>query len=156
MIDPLLGDPEQGHLFRFWWASRGSYKMVGDPTAYDEPHFSGNARTVEVRAWNLADAIEQLHGLPLGTWFDAEPYTVLLPGEPGHDAAIEAWDGTNHMVTWRDHDGLNWLPEGRRSRRPEDWANIVEAALRQRWELRVVPPEPIKPYPGQEDDGDTD
>lgn len=62
---------------------------------------------------------------------------IELPPEPSHDRLIEArTPGGGMLVLWRDHDGLLWRPiAGSRNRRPEDWANIVEGALRLRWEL---------------------
>jgi hypothetical protein len=65
---------------------------------------------------------------------------VRLPEEPGHDKVIEARDPLAgiRIVAWRCHDGLNWSPfVGRRNQRPEDWANIVEFALRARLELFI-------------------
>lgn len=83
---------------------------------------------------------------------------VVLPQDPPHGGSvIEARNDQGGMVVaWRDYDGLRWTAfAGNRSRRPEDWANIVEFALRGRLQLFLAV-EDIRPYRGQEDDGDTD
>lgn len=63
-----------------------------------------------------------------------------LPPEPAHDKVIEARGAEGGMITaWKDADGRDWKAfAGTRNRLlAEDWANIVEAALRHRWRLYV-------------------
>jgi hypothetical protein len=83
-------------------------------------------------------------GQPL---IEAPPYVyaideeVQLPREPQHDGkvVIEAMHRDGGMaVVWRHASGDLWSAfGGRRNRRPEDWANIVEAAIRYRWRLVI-------------------
>jgi hypothetical protein len=61
---------------------------------------------------------------------------VVMPPEPDHSLVLEAIGGLGAIV-WRDHDGLSWMPHGRRAARPEDWANIVEYCIRYRVTLFV-------------------
>jgi hypothetical protein len=75
---------------------------------------------------------------------------IALPSEPQRDVVIEALHPEGGMaVAWRDADGLRWVSfAGTRNRRPEDWANIVEAAIRFGWTL-VVREQGPEPTPGQ-------
>lgn len=68
-----------------------------------------------------------------------EPVAIALPAEPPHTMVIEALNDDGDMeVAWRSANGRDWVPfAGPRSRRVEDWANIVEAALRNRWTLQA-------------------
>lgn len=81
-----------------------------------------------------------------------EPIPITLPPEPPHTLLIEALGEGLVEVTWQSADGMRWIPTtGRRVRRPEDWANIVEAALRNRWAIQVRKPwVEVKPVSLQE------
>jgi hypothetical protein len=67
------------------------------------------------------------------------PEPIGLPAEPSHDMVIEALNNTGGMeVAWRTADGRRWVSfAGKRNRQIEDWANIVEAAIRNRWTLQA-------------------
>lgn len=56
--------PDEGHTFRISYESRGSYSVVGDEHHTDAPDFDGIVHTVEVRAWNLRDALKKAADLP--------------------------------------------------------------------------------------------
>lgn len=65
MHDHLMIEPaDEGHTFRISFESRGSYKVVGDEHHHDAPDFDGGVHTVEVRAWNLRDALVKASELP--------------------------------------------------------------------------------------------
>lgn len=75
---------------------------------------------------------------------------ISLPREPQRTVVIEALHPDGGMaVAWRDADGLRWVSfAGTRNRQPEDWANIVEAAIRYGWTL-VVREQGPEPTPEQ-------
>lgn len=56
--EPYRDDPEHGHTFRLVVTSRGSYGIVGEEEHTDSEDF-GPPFTVDVRAWNLPDALRQ-------------------------------------------------------------------------------------------------
>lgn len=58
--------PDDGHTFRITMSSRGSYDVVGDPHHSDSPVF-GPETSVDVRAWNLRDALHRAAEMPLAT-----------------------------------------------------------------------------------------
>lgn len=71
-VDQLSASgPEAGHTFRISMSSRGSYSVVGEPGHRDAAEFD-EPRTVEVRAWNLREALLQAIDLPLSAWFPEE------------------------------------------------------------------------------------
>jgi hypothetical protein len=64
-------DPEAGHTFRLTAASRGSYAVSGIPGHTDAewmPEDVAAPFAIEVRAWNLSDALAKAARLPLGAW----------------------------------------------------------------------------------------
>lgn len=65
---PDLG-PESGHTFRVSVESRGSYAVVGVEGHTDADHFEPLPGVVEVRAWNLNDALHRAAQRPLSAWF---------------------------------------------------------------------------------------
>jgi len=74
-------DPEAGHTFRLRATSRGSYAhLTEDGTT--SPHTDAewmpedveDGFRIEVRAWNLRDALKKAASLPLRAWKE--------PGEP--------------------------------------------------------------------------
>lgn len=67
---PNLG-PESGHTFRISVDSRGSYAVVGVEGHTDSEDFMGPPMTVEVRAWNLPDAVRRAANLPVSVWFES-------------------------------------------------------------------------------------
>lgn len=62
-VEPEEG-PDDGHTFRITFTSRGSYKVVGDEHHHDAPDFDEFAHSVDVRAWNLRDALHKAADLP--------------------------------------------------------------------------------------------
>lgn len=85
-------------------------------------------------------------------WLDDHEYQkplgalIMLPPPPPADHYIEARDGQGGapLITWENAPvriaTQEWKPiSGPRAPRPEDWANIVEAAIRHGWELRHRP-----------------
>lgn len=67
-----LPEADHGHTWRITFSSRGSYTVTGDEHHTDAPHFDEPSRTVEVRAWNLRDALAKASVLPLEAWFPEE------------------------------------------------------------------------------------
>lgn len=65
---PDLG-PDSGHTFRVSVESRGSYAVVGVEGHHDADDFMGPVMTVEVRAWNLPDALRRACNYPLPSWW---------------------------------------------------------------------------------------
>jgi hypothetical protein len=65
-------EADRGHTFRITFSSRGSYTVTGDEHHTDAPHFDEPSRTVEVRAWNLREALAKAACLPLSDWFDED------------------------------------------------------------------------------------
>jgi hypothetical protein len=70
--DPSRVPADGGHTFRLNVECRGSSAVVGDEHHHDESGFSMLPSSVEVRAWNLADALKRASGLPLSAWFPEE------------------------------------------------------------------------------------
>lgn len=69
-------DPEQGHTFRIEVTSRGSYGVVGEEGHTDAEEFMGGPMTIDIRAWNLPDALRQAAAVFPAIWhLDAEPAT---------------------------------------------------------------------------------
>lgn len=68
---PDLG-PESGHTFRVSVISRGSYAVAGIEGHTDAEEFMGPAMTLDVRAWNLPDALRRVSHRPLAAWFAAD------------------------------------------------------------------------------------
>lgn len=64
--------PNDGHTFRITFDSRGSSKVRGEREYTDAPAYSGYERTIEVRAWNLRDALMKAAVMPLDRWFQEE------------------------------------------------------------------------------------
>ena len=60
--------PNDGHRFRISVASAGSYRVIGKPDRHDCDWWS-DPSTVEVRAWNLRDALTKVAALPFSAWF---------------------------------------------------------------------------------------
>jgi len=71
--------PGHGHTFRITASSRGSYKVVGDRDYHDAMDFGPNM-CVEVRAWNLRDALHYAAHLSLDEWDWEDP---AFPDESG-------------------------------------------------------------------------
>lgn len=69
--------PDDGHTFRILFDIRGSYSVVGDAHHTDSTNFDGIYHVVEVRAWNLRDALRKAVDLP----FEALMGTELV-GQP--------------------------------------------------------------------------
>lgn len=63
--------PESGHTFRVSVTCRGSYGVVGVEGHTDEPEFTGPPMTVEVRAWNLSDALRRAQAVPFAVWAES-------------------------------------------------------------------------------------
>lgn len=66
------GGPDDGHTFRLTHSSRGSYAIADVPGHTDSDHW-GPPSTVEVRAWNLRDALLAAARLRLDAWQDEDP-----------------------------------------------------------------------------------
>lgn len=64
--------PEDGHTFRVRVESRGSYAVAGVEGHADAGDFEQLLVVVEVRAWNLRDALSRAAHHPLSTWFPDE------------------------------------------------------------------------------------
>lgn len=84
--------PDDGHTFRITFDSRGSYSVVGDEHHTDAPDFHGVPHVVEVRAWNLRDALRKAANLP----FDVLMGTEATTASPKNVAAtladeLDAW-----------------------------------------------------------------
>lgn len=67
-----MTEADEGHTFRISYESRMSSTVTGDEHHRDAPDFDGIVHTVEVRAWNLRDALKKAADLP---------FNVLM-GEP--------------------------------------------------------------------------
>lgn len=63
--------PEDGHTFRITVSSRGSYGIVGVEGYTDASDF-GPPWTMDVRAWNLRDALRKALEAPFDTWDTGE------------------------------------------------------------------------------------
>jgi hypothetical protein len=64
-------DPEAGHTFRLTATSRGSYGIVGVEGHTDAEWMPSDVEApfrIEVRAWNLRDALKKAASLPLSAW----------------------------------------------------------------------------------------
>jgi hypothetical protein len=81
--------PEDGHTFRISVTSRGSYAVwpEGDPEPgphSDAEEFMGPGFTLDVRAWNLQDAMAKAAQVPLGGWsmvgHEGTPLSEMEPG----------------------------------------------------------------------------
>lgn len=68
---PLQG-PDDGHTFRISVAVRGSSLTVGDEHHRDAGDFEDLETSVEVRAWNLSEALVEASLLSLDHWFPEE------------------------------------------------------------------------------------
>jgi hypothetical protein len=77
-MDSTAQTPDDGHTFEISVAARGSYAVRGEPHV-DCEHF-GDPVTVQVRAWNLRDALLAAAATPLHAW--AWPLTEM-PDEGG-------------------------------------------------------------------------
>lgn len=70
--------PDDGHTFRLVFDIRPSSAVVGEPYS-DGPAFMGPAHVIEVRAWNLHDALVKASGLPfavmMGDLWSHDPLT---------------------------------------------------------------------------------
>lgn len=74
--DPYRDDPEHGHTFRIEITSRGSYGVVGEEGHTDAEEFMGGPMTIDMRAWNLPDALRQAAAVFPAIWhLDAESAT---------------------------------------------------------------------------------
>ena len=60
--------PEDGHTFRVSVTSRGSYGIAGEEGHTDADEFMGPAMTLDVRAWNLPEALRRAAARPLSQW----------------------------------------------------------------------------------------
>lgn len=75
--------PEDGHTFRLAITLRPSSKVVGEKTHHDADGFRPDGlQPIEVRAWNLQDALLKAAELPLSAWFPEEDDE----GDPGAEA----------------------------------------------------------------------
>lgn len=63
----LCQKPEDGHTFRIEAVSRSSYR-VGNGPHTDADWFAEEPFTIEVRAWNLKDALKLAAEQPLYAW----------------------------------------------------------------------------------------
>jgi hypothetical protein len=79
--------PEDGHTFRFTMASRTSANVEGEPKS--DSGWWGDPSRVEVRAWNLRDALAKAQALPLSAWVPADD--VVTP--PEQEFAVRCPDG---------------------------------------------------------------
>jgi hypothetical protein len=61
----------EGHLFRFTVSSRGVGRVVGDPT-WSEANWWSEPWTLEVRAFNLKDALLKAALAGMGAWDTGE------------------------------------------------------------------------------------
>lgn len=86
--------PEFGHTFRFRFDIRPSSKVVGDPECTDAPDFMGPVSEIQVRAWNLRDALRKAADLPFG----------VLMGHIVSDEAMSSVDGCPCGHGWHLHD----------------------------------------------------
>ena len=64
-----LPDGDRGHTWRISIEERGSSKVTGDEHHSDASEFNPLPTSVEVRAWNLSDALAQAAALPFSDWF---------------------------------------------------------------------------------------
>lgn len=97
--DPHRDDPEHGHTFRIEVRSRGSYGVVGVEGHTDSGDF-GPPFTVDVRAWNLPDALRTAAALFPAMWhLDDEPLTG------GSDAESDSAPATNAPSSPRSNGG---------------------------------------------------
>lgn len=78
---PDLG-PESGHTFRVSVECRGSSSVVGVEGHTDAEDFEPLPRAVEVRAWNLTDALSRAANRPLSDWFPDEDPSDNAPSQP--------------------------------------------------------------------------
>lgn len=65
-------EADLGHTWRLTVESRASSAVVGDQHHHDAPEFTPLGRAVEVRAWNLRQALTAAAALPLQVWFDLD------------------------------------------------------------------------------------
>lgn len=66
------GTPDDGHTFRIAVSERASTKVVSEDGHRDAERFTQLHNWVEVRAWDLSEALVRAAGLPLDSWFDEE------------------------------------------------------------------------------------
>lgn len=79
--------PDEGHTFRLVFDIRPSSAVVGEPMS-DGPVFMGPAHSIEVRAWNLRDALRKASGLPFAVQMGSEWSDEALDAEaPAQDVA---------------------------------------------------------------------
>lgn len=64
--------PADGHTFRIGVDVRGSFTITGEGRHRDAGEFDSLPQYVEVRAWNLSDALRKASEIPLGEWFGNE------------------------------------------------------------------------------------
>ena len=72
--------PDKGHTFRIVFESRGSFK-VGDSDYIQEADWFGPPHQIEVRAWNLRDALLKAAMLPFNVQMGTQ--SQLIRVEPG-------------------------------------------------------------------------
>lgn len=63
--------PESGHTFRVSVTARSSFGVVGGEGHADAEDFTGPPWTVDVRAWNLADALRRASVVPFAVWAES-------------------------------------------------------------------------------------
>lgn len=66
------GTPADGHTWRIAVSERASTKVVSEDGHRDAERFTQLHNWVEVRAWDLSEALVRAAGLPLDSWFDEE------------------------------------------------------------------------------------
>lgn len=95
---PDLG-PESGHTFRVSVESRGSYAVAGVEGHTDAEDFSGPVMTVEVRAWDLPEAVRRASNYPLSVWFAPELVQSPVRDERGCWMGYEPRECGEHRTT---------------------------------------------------------
>jgi hypothetical protein len=98
------GSPEDGHTFEISYRSRGSYTVTGDPEHRDAPDFDGFVHRVEVRAWNLRDALRRAAELPFDVLMGEQSEVPAVVEQPCAQCGLPVHDFHGDAV-WRDVNG---------------------------------------------------
>jgi hypothetical protein len=106
MDDGPVGGPEDGHTFEISYRSRGSYRVVGDEQHHDAPGYSGPTHRVEVRAWNLRDALRRAAELPFDELMGEQAEVPTAAEQTCARCGVTVHDFDGDRV-WRDAEG--WL-----------------------------------------------
>ena len=81
--------PKGGHTFRFRFDIRGSSRVVGDLEYTDAPDFMGPVHEVQIRAWNLREALRKAADLPFAALMGNEVSDDAPATDPRHSARTE-------------------------------------------------------------------